>query len=367
MKLSRRRIFTGAGLALAGGAAWLSFGGRSANAYYNGPVSDHFDGRIFYNRGAEGPKSFGEFLRWNLIESSEAWPDSFPSPHAPPPAALLQDRLDDRVRVVAIGHASFLVQAQGHNILFDPVWSERVSPVSFAGPRRLNVPGIAFDDLPRIDTIVVTHNHYDHMDVATLARLWSKFRPRIVTPLGNDAILTSALLGGALRSPPSGLRMDAVDWGQTVELSKTLKLHAVPSLHWSARGMRDRRHALWASFVLETPAHRLYCVGDTGFGDGTLFRSIQEKFGAVDMALLPIGAYEPRWFMKSQHMNPADAVAAFELLGAKQALGHHWGTFKLTNEGIERPAQDLRLALADKGIDPARFVAARPGAVFDVV
>ncbi len=366
MRLSRRRILTGAGLALASGAAWLAFGGRGANAYYKGPVSDHFNGRVFFNRDGEGPKSFGEFLRWNLMESSESWPDSFPSPHAPPSPALLQDRQNDRVRIVYVGHASFLVQAQGHNILFDPVWSERVSPVSFAGPKRFNPPGIAFDDLPPIDTIVITHNHYDHLDAVTIGRLWNKFKPRIVTPLGNDTVLKKEVFSGAY-TLPSGLRIDAVDWGQTTEIGSHLKLHAVPSLHWSARGMRDRRHALWASFVLETPAHRLYCVGDTGFGDGVQFRAIQEKFGAVDMALLPIGAYEPRWFMKGQHMNPADAVAAFELLGAKRALGHHWGTFKLTNEGIERPAQDLGLALAEKGVDPARFVAVRPGAVFDVV
>ncbi len=131
--------------------------------------------------------------------------------------------------------------------------------------------------------------------------------------------------------------------------------------------MRDRRHALWASFVLETPAHRLYHVGDTGFGDGAHFSAIRGRFGAVDLALLPIGAYEPRWFMRGQHMNPADAVAAFELLGAKQALGHHWGTFKLTNEGIERPAHDLATALADKGIEPSRFIAGRPGVVLDLV
>jgi L-ascorbate metabolism protein UlaG (beta-lactamase superfamily) len=200
----------------------------------------------------------------------------------------------------------------------------------------------------------------------TLGRLWSKFRPRFVTPLGNDTILTSGLLGDALSSPPSGLRIDAVDWGQTTELLNGVKLHTVPTLHWSARGMRDRRHALWASFVLETPAHRLYCVGDSGFGDGATFRATREKFGAVDLALLPIGAYEPRWFMKGQHMNPADAVAAFELLGAKRALGHHWGTFKLTNEGVEHPARDLAKALDEKGIAPESFVAVRPGAVIDL-
>lgn len=355
---TRRRTLKGLGLGAAGGAAWLAFGGRITNSYYSGPISDHFDGRVFYNRGNEGPKSFASFLKWQLMESSEAWPEVFPSPHATLTAsALTGDPARDRVRVVYVGHASFLVQAQGHNILLDPVWSERASPVSFAGPRRLNAPAIAFDDLPRIDTVVVTHNHYDHMDMPTLRRLWQRFRPRTVTPLGNDTILKAEI---------GGIETKAVDWGDTVDLSAGLKLISVPSLHWSARGMRDRRHALWSSFVLETPAHRLYCVGDTGFGDGTVFRDVHERFGGVDLALLPIGAYEPRWFMRSQHMNPADAVEAFGLLGAKRALGHHWGTFKLTNEGVERPAQDLARALVERGIAADRFSAGRPGVVVEV-
>ena len=365
-KPTRRRLVKGIGTALTAGAGWLIVRPPGANAYYQGPVSDHFDGRVFYNRDNEGPKSFSELLRWQVLEKSEPWPARFPSPHESPPAARLSaDAARDRVRVVHVGHASFLIQAQGQSILFDPVWSERASPVQFAGPRRANPPGIAFDELPRIDTVVITHNHYDHMDVATIQRLWDKHKPRIVTPLGNDTVLRKEAFSGAY-TLPSGLAIDAVDWGDTVELASGLKLHAVPSLHWSARGMRDRRHALWASFVLETPAHRLYCVGDTGFGDGTVFRDVRQRFGAVDLALLPIGAYEPRWFMRAQHMNPADAVAAFELLGAKRALGHHWGTFKLTNEGIEHPARHLSTALAEKGIAPERFVALRPGAVTEL-
>lgn len=364
---TRRRFLKGFGaLSAVGAAGAVAFGGRIANAYYKGPISDHFDGRVFFNPGHEGPKSFGEFLRWNLMETSERWPDSFPSPHPPLAAAKLTgDAARDRVRVAFIGHASFLVQAQGRNILFDPVWSDRASPVSFAGPRRLNPPGIAFDDLPRIDTVVITHNHYDHLDVVTLQRLWARDKPRLVTPLGNDTVLRQEVFTGAYASTP-GLRIDTVDWGATVALDNGVKLHAVPSLHWSARGMRDRRHALWASFVVETPAHRLYHVGDTGFGEGTIFREARARFGDMDLALLPIGAYEPRWFMRGQHMNPADAVAAFELLGAKRAVGHHWGTFKLTNEGIERPAQHLAQALAERGIAPARFEALRPGAVVEV-
>ena len=360
---TRRAVIKGAGILAAAGTAFLAWRPRAANAYYSGPVSDHFDGRIFFNGGHDGPKSFAELLRWNLLESSEPWPDAFPSPHPPLDApALAHDASSNgAVRMTYVGHASFLIQTQGKSILVDPVWSERASPVQWAGPRRKNPPAIALDALPKIDAIVVTHNHYDHMDIATLDHLAERFAPRIVTPLGNDTILRTQMR----RDLAGRLDIRAVDWGDTTDLGQ-LRLHTVPTLHWSARGMRDRRHALWASFVLETPSKRIYHVGDTGFGDGAIFKDIRSRFGEVDAALLPIGAYEPRWFMKAQHMNPADAVAAFELLGAKRALGHHWGTFKLTNEGIDTPARDLGSALSERGIDPTRFVALRPGAVTEI-
>ena len=157
--------------------------------------------------------------------------------------------------------------------------------------------------------------------------------------------------------------MQAVDWDATVDLGAGVAVHAEPSQHWSARGMTDRSHALWASFVLEAGARKVYCVGDTGFGDGSLFRRVRQRHPGLAMALLPIGAYEPRWFMGPSHMNPDDAVQALELCGAAAALGHHWGTFRLTNEAVEQPALDLAAALAGRGVAPERFAALRPGEV----
>src|SRR5262249_50100794 len=152
--------------------------------------------------------------------------------------------------------------------LIDPVWASQVGPVSFIGPTRTNPPGIAFEDLPRIDAVMVTHNHYDHMDTRALAQLWQLHRPRIVTPLGNDTILS--------REVP-GLKATAVDWGDAVDLGSGLIVHAEPTVHWSARGLGDRMHALWASFVLEAGSHKIYCIGDTGFGDGSTFRRVGER------------------------------------------------------------------------------------------
>jgi L-ascorbate metabolism protein UlaG (beta-lactamase superfamily) len=342
-------------IGVVGVGVWGMFGTRRANAYYQGPVSDHFDGVRFFNPGGGGPRGGMDFLRWQFGERGASWPASFPSPFATdrPP----QQVNGDAVRVTHIGHASLLLQMRGRSVLIDPVWSERASPVSFLGPKRANAPGVSFDDLPKIDLVLLTHNHYDHMDMATIGRLWQRFRPRIVTPLGNDTILQAAV---------PGLAADAVDWGAAVDAGGGLVAHVEPTQHWSARGTTDRSHALWASFVLQAGAKKIYCVGDTGFGTGATFRRVGERHPGLALALLPIGAYEPRWFMRNSHMNPDEAVQALALCGAERALGHHWGTFRLTNEPVEQPAQDLAAAITKYSVAPERFVALRPGAVHTV-
>lgn len=347
----RRALKVLGGLGLAGVGAAVGLAPARANAYYQGPVSDHFDGLKFFNPGGPKPKSFADLARWQFGTRGEAWPAAYPSPFSDVPP----DRVGEgRLRIAHIGHASFLVQTAGLSILIDPVYQDRVSPVSFAGPRRINAPGIAFASLPRIDVVLVTHNHYDHMDTDAVGRLWTRDRPQIVTPLGNDTIL---------RADAPDLQVRTLDWGDSVEVARGVRIHAVPTQHWSARGTRDRQHALWASFVIETPAHVVYCIGDTGFGDGALFRRIAARHPRIDVALLPIGAYEPRWFMRDQHINPQEAVEIFRIVGARRAVGHHWGTFRLTNEGIERPAEALAAALQKAEIAPDRFYASRPGQV----
>lgn len=338
-----------AGLSAVAAASGAFLSARRANAYYTGPPSDHFDGVQFFNPGGTPPKGLARVLQLYVGETWERWPAEIPSPFRDAPPAAVNGA---SARISFIGHASWLVQAAGRNILIDPHWSDRASPVSFAGPRRANLPGIAFDDLPRIDAVLVTHNHYDHLDIATLGRLWQRHRPLIVTPLGNDAIM---------RDSVPDLRATAVDWGAVTDLGGGLVVHAVPTHHWSARSALDRMHALWASFVLETPAGAIYAVGDTGFGDGSTFRHVAARTSRIRLALLPIGAYAPRWFMKSQHMNPAEAVDAFALSGAERALGHHWGTFQLTTEPHDEPPRQLDVAIAAAGIEPDRFQPVRPG------
>ncbi len=322
-----------------------------ANRYYSGPPSDHFEGTRFFNPGGASPKGLADLMRWQFATPSARWPDHFSSPHHDVPPQRVEG---PDVRVSFIGHASYLLQGLGQAILIDPVYSQRASPIQLAGPRRVNPPGIAFAALPKIDTVIVTHNHYDHMDMATLKRLWHRDQPRFITPLGNDTLLRRGI---------GDIRVSAVDWHQTLTLTDRVTLDVVPTQHWSARSMGDRMHALWASFVLTFGPRTIYAVGDSGLGDGRTFRAVRARHPHIDLALLPIGAYEPRWFMRDQHMNPDDAVQALDLCGAKRALGHHWGTFQLTNEAIDAPPQALAVALTARGIEPERFAAVQPGAV----
>ena len=316
------------------------------NRYYKGPPSDHFDGVRFFNPGQPSTdRSLGELLRWRFGGHRARW-QAAPGRQAAPAACV------DTLAITFIGHASLLIQVAGRNLLIDPVWAERASPSQLAGPRRVNAPGIAFDALPPIDAILLTHNHYDHLDVTTLRRLWRSHRPRVLAPLGNDRVV-------ARRAPD--IAVETMDWGQSasVEGGVTVWLH--PAHHWSARGFGDRRMALWGGFVIKAPARCIYIAGDTGYGDGRIFRDVRTQYGAPDLAVLPIGAYEPRWFMKDQHADPAEAVQIMLDCGAAQALGVHWGTFPLTDEPRTEPPDLLRRELARRGLPAGRFLAMQPG------
>ncbi|MDP3897468.1 MAG: MBL fold metallo-hydrolase, partial [Mesorhizobium sp.] len=317
---------------------------KPANPYYDGPRSDHFDGRLFFNPDGIEPASFTDLLRWQFGGGRAKWPARLPSPH--PPAKPEPRIAADGLRVTMVGHATLLVQTAGLNILTDPVWSDRASPLSFAGPRRANAPGIAIADLPPIDVVLLSHNHYDHMDIATLARLRTAHDPVLVTPLGNDRIVHKSI---------PDMRIAVGDWHDTVDLGHGVTVHFEPAHHWSARGTSDRRMALWSGFTVAAPSGNTYFAGDTGFHEGRYFRAVRDKHGRFRLAILPIGAYEPRWFMAPQHQNPSDAVEAFRILGADHAAGMHWGTFQLTDEPAHEPRDLLHAALDTRALPRERF------------
>jgi L-ascorbate metabolism protein UlaG (beta-lactamase superfamily) len=326
--------------------------GKRQNRYYQGPPSDHYDGHRFFMPGHRMANGFREIVKWQRAGGRQAWPRRVEDPPQPVPPDAVND-----LRVTYIGQATTLIQVAGLNILTDPFFSWRASPVQWAGPKRVRAPGLALDQLPRIDAVLVSHNHYDHMDLPSLCRLFDSHRPRILTPLGNGAIVART------RRP---LDVTEGDWGDRVVLGDGVAVTFAPALHWSKRGLHDRNMALWCAFVIETPAGPIYFAGDTGYGSGAHFREIRRDFGPVKLALLPIGAYEPRWFMHPQHMNPEEAVKAHLDLAADLSIGVHHSTVQLTDEAIDEPAAALARALEAHHVEPQRFVVLDPGAGLQV-
>jgi L-ascorbate metabolism protein UlaG (beta-lactamase superfamily) len=331
--------------ALLGAVCLLS----ACSSAWNGPTTPHFDGSRFSNPGHSKDSSVGGYLWLRLTTSQAEWPSSVPVLREPPPP----QRVDDgSARVTFVGHATLLIQVAGLNILTDPVWSARASPVSFAGPKRVQMPGVAFDDLPRIDVVLISHDHYDHLDVATLERLDGRDRPQVIAPLGNKKLLTDTM-------PNS--QVSEHDWGDTVSVRGGIKVHLEPMLHGSGRSPFNQQSTLWAAFVVEAGPLKLYHVGDTGYGDGRLFRATGAKYGGFDLAILPIGAYEPASFMVDSHMPPADAVKVMKAVGARQAMAHHFEAFQLGFEAYDAPRAALQAALQAQGVPAAQFMAPKPG------
>jgi L-ascorbate metabolism protein UlaG (beta-lactamase superfamily) len=298
--------------------------------------SDHHDGRRFVNPTGAAGQPFSAVPRM-LLEPRTPWPSSVDEPPRTPPA------LDGAAAVVTfIGHSTFLIQTAAGNILTDPMYSLRAGPLNVFGPRRVRQPAVRFDDLPSISIVLLSHNHYDHCDLRTLGMLAERFDPLVVTPLRNGALVRS-----------SGIRrVEELDWWQEAKTS-ALPIALTPAQHFSARGPLDRNRALWSGFMLAAGGARIYFAGDTAYAP--FFRDVRQRLGPIDLALLPIGAYEPRWFMQAVHMNPAEAVQAHLDLEASGSVGMHFGTFQLTTEGIDEPLRALEDARRAKGIPPSRF------------
>ena len=315
---------------------------------YKGEKSNHFDGRRFFN--AESSESHGPFafFKWRLSGNRSTWPDWVEIKQSRPAKTRVAQ---GELTVTFVNHATVLVQVDGINFLTDPIWSKRCSPVSFAGPKRVHAPGIRFEDLPPIDFVLISHNHYDHLDLKTLKKLAALPQPpHFFMGLGTDGILTEAGINPAM--------ITAMDWWQESSTAR-LPITFVPAKHFAARSVCDRNINLWGGFVVKSSLGPIYFAGDTAFGKH--YQEIYEKFGEIRLAILPIGAYEPRWLMKGHHMNPEEAVQASEILKAKQSLAIHFGTFQLTDEAREAPAEALRESLRTHLISLDKFWVLDPG------
>lgn len=314
---------------------------------HRGPPSDHFDGQVFRNLNpdATAGRTFAEFLRWQRTSRATPWPARVANTARPQlPRALRPGEL----ALTFVNHITFLLQFDGLNVLTDPVYSERVSPVSWTGPRRVRPPGLPFEELPPVDVVLVSHNHYDHLDVETLQRLESAHRPLVLTTLGNRAFLEEHGLANVRE----------LDWWDGTRHGRA-GFTCTPAQHWSGRGLAGRNRTLWGGFIIECAGVRAFFAGDTGYWRH--FGDIRERCGIVDLALLPIGAYEPRWFMRDQHMDPDEAVRAHLDLAARTSVGTHFGCFQLTDEGIDRPLLDLDAARRRHRVSPDRFRALETG------
>jgi L-ascorbate metabolism protein UlaG (beta-lactamase superfamily) len=298
-----------------------------------------YNGDKFDNIEPFDDKSLFDLLSWKFkaFSNSVDWPDEVSSEQYKPTVARSVEPI-----VTVINHATVLIQVDNLNIITDPHYSMRASPVQFAGPKRVVKPGISFDDLPKIDIVLISHNHYDHLDLATLKRLTKRDHPIILVGLKTKKFLND-----------NGIKkVFDLDWWQSSRVNNT-KITFVPAQHWSARGLFDKREMLWGGFYIANK-YKIYFAGDTGYGK--FFKMIKERLSPPDLSLIPIGAYEPRWFMKNAHLNPKDALQAFKDLESSKMIGIHFGTFKLTDEGYKDPAITLSKEVEIQQLDPQKVI-----------
>lgn len=315
---------------------------------YSGPVSDHFDGKDFFTPGAPAPKGFAEVIGWQLNhERTQPWGAFHNDQPGPPPPARVTG---DSVRTTFINHSTVLLQFDGLNVLTDPIYEQRVSPFQFAGPKRNCPPGIRFDDLPKIDVLLLSHNHWDHLEIGTVKKLCVRDQPKVFCPLGVKAFLEQH----------GCQNVTELDWRQSAPLTNRATLHCVPAQHFSGRGLFDRNGTLWAGYVIDSQTvGKLYFAGDSGYGPH--FKAIGEQFGPLRLALIPIGAYKPNWFMSPVHCSPAEAVQIHQDVRSAQSVAIHFGTFPLADDGEAEPVDDLNMALKAKNIPSVNFRALKTG------
>lgn len=305
------------------------------------PESDHCDGIKFFN-SAPG-HSFTDEIRWFWEMETVEWPEQVIDEQQPKPPLRVKS---GELRVTYINHATVLIQMDGINILTDPIFSDRAGPVSFIGSKRIRKPGVAIDDLPRIDIILISHNHYDHLDLPSLAAIGKRDKPVILAGLGVGKILDESLFTGIFE----------LDWWQEYGFSSAeVKFVFVPAFHNSGRRLFDSDRTLWGGFVIEDKYGCIYFAGDTAYGG--FLEAIHKRYPEFRLTIFPVGNYEKRWIMKTQHMNPDDAVRAHILLNSKQSIGMHYATFlEHPEQTIDQHKEDLGKALEEYNVQREKFL-----------
>jgi len=289
------------------------------------PKSDHYDGKKFFNPTENQLHSFWDLIKWKLSAEDNQWPDHIPNKTYPLPVLAT----DKRAVVTFINHATFLLQLKDLNLLTDPIFSERASPFRFMGPKRVREPGLKLEELPKIDVVIISHNHSDHLDLESLKILDGKFHPLFLVPLGDEKLLREAGLQN----------IREMDWWQE-HIIREHKITFTPAQHWSARGPFDQCESLWGSYFIQSPNFKSYFAGDSGYASH--FSNIRLRLGAPDLSLLPIGAYDPQYFMKVNHMTPEEAFQAHQDLSSAFSIGMHFGTFSLSDEKVNGPSERLK-------------------------
>jgi len=314
-------------------------------------MSSNFKDDAFKNTNPVKFHSFWEMFKSSLESDIEraVWPEWVVKNDDTSPLKRVND---SNTRITFINHASFLIQSGGFNILTDPVFSKRTSPFTFIGPKRVHKPGIALENLPPIDVIIISHDHYDHLDLKSIEALVKRDNPKIYMGLG---------VGERLSGSEQFIELD---WWESSKVADNFELWFLDVQHFSGRWLTDRNSTLWGGFLLEINGQKIYFGGDSGYADH--YKRTFERFGPVDIALLPIGAYAPREFFKAVHMDPFEAVQAHTDLHAAMSIGMHYGTFQLTAEAINEPIELLEEAKKKANIKPSEFITLPVGKAYEI-
>lgn len=312
---------------------------------YRGPRTDHFDGFRFINPHGMKAKGGVEVLKWMLRRKAPHWVDDPAEHYGKRPLGHFKDG----IRITFVNHSTFLIQVDGVNILTDPVWSRRVSPIRWIGPQRKRLPGIRFEDLPRIHLVLLSHNHYDHLDLDTMRMVAGAHHPAMLVPLGVKRFLERELIAGS----------NELDWWESTAFGN-IGVTCVPAQHFSGRGLLDRDATLWCGYVLKTGAGNIYFSGDTGY-NGETFKEIGTRCGPIKVSMIPIGAYKPGWFMSPIHVSPEESVKIHRDVASRRSIAMHFGTFPLADDGPTDPIDDLRIAMSEHRLADDEFIVLKEG------